>query len=339
MQPTGSALASVAGSGAFVSFTWARRARAPPVTGEHMEIVVPHLRYHPVEQLHPSIGPAFETIYVALRDTLALAKHIQRNEFAGEGIPEPGGKIRAPWAFTELRAVTGFDRDEKSAMVRARLAIRPVHAPLCAAFNGFSDVTLSRCSWVVATCAHDAAVQIIDWFGGEFLFSGIAEAGDRPDSAPLWEGLRNRLAGSDAVVDGLSIASVMWREAVQAGTTMPAGPVAASGVPISEVADASKLTPDERDKAVRDYLRKRIEAGTSDSVTRDGVAAATGISNGAVSGTPAWKRFASAREAKPPRPGDSHCSEIDEAIRRVDWAAVQSAQEREAERTPRTRRR
>ena len=58
-----------------------------------------------------------------------------------------------------------------------------------------------------------------------------------------------------------------------------------------------KIAREEANERVADYLRQQASGGDPFSLTRDQVSAATGVSKGGVSNTPAWKAFCTKRNA------------------------------------------
>ena len=98
---------------------------------------------------------------------------------------------------------------------------------------------------------------------------------------------------------------------------------------------SARVTPEERERrerTVRDHIRSQREAGASvETITRDGVANATGVPASAVSATNAWRGVAAEKKrARSPRRLNADPVSIDAAIEARNWDHVRAAQDREA---------
>jgi hypothetical protein len=173
---------------------------------------------------------------------------------------------------------------------------------------------------------------------------------------------RRRRAGAahgSAICSGNEVPDTMGRPPksphpiqVPKTATAPEPPQTSAGESATSPA-ATKAAADpreQRDKTrdneiVGDYItRKRADGVKIERLTRDGIARATGIPTGSVSATPAWKALSKEKKqtgqpsARPSdviqdHPGEiagSGAMDLEQAIERQDWKAVEKLQAEEA---------
>lgn len=122
----------------------------------------------------------------------------------------------------------------------------------------------------------------------------------------------------------------LWESTPTRGTPSP--PPKASRA-ANRACVRSGLSAGEVESSVSRCIRQWREGSEPlSSITRDRIARSTGVSAGRVSNTKAWKAVAAEKRSaatKPRRLGAAPI-DVDEAIERGDWDAVQECQEREA---------